>query len=157
MQTFEEFYDQYADKVYNFCFWRVADKQTAEDIVSQAFLQFLRKAGIKKQYPTAYLYQICRNLIVDQYRSERGNISLETLIEMGSEPGIDSNNEQVLGLSQVYGELQLLPGPQKDAILLHFVEDLDLASVARSMGKTEAAVKSLIYRGVETIRGRVSL
>jgi len=157
MQTLEEFYDQYADKVYNFCFWRVADKQVAQDIVSQAFLQFMRKGGVQKSYPVAYLYKICRNLIIDQYRNKKESLSMESLVEMGSEPGVESNNEQFLSLSQVYSELQLLPEPQKEAILLHFVQDLDLQSVAKSMGKTEAGVKSLIYRGTETIRGRINL
>jgi RNA polymerase sigma-70 factor (ECF subfamily) len=61
-------------------------------------------------------------------------------------------NEQLLRLA---GELEALPGPQRDALLLRHCEGLSLADIAARLGRTRAGVASLLRRGLERLRERL--
>jgi len=61
-------HDQY-DKIYKYCYFKVKDKQTAEDLTQETFLRyFSQKSYINKGKPLAYLYTIAKNLCIDFYR-----------------------------------------------------------------------------------------
>ena len=51
--------------------------------------------------------------------------------------------------------LALLPEERADALSLRFFSDLSLAEVAQVMDKSEAAVKMLVYRGLQELRDRL--
>jgi len=157
MDSLLSFYEDHADKIYNFCFWRIGNKEDAQDITSEAFLRFVKNKGLDKQYPQAYLYAICRNLIADHYHSKKGMVSLEQLVEQGREPAGETNTEQALDLTQIYQEMNALPDDQREAMVLRYVQDLNTATMCRVLDKTEASVKSLLYRGLETIRNKINI
>jgi len=48
--------------------------------------------------------------------------------------------------------VQLLPAPEREAILLHYVLDLALTDVARILQKRTGAVKSILHRGRAHLR-----
>ena len=60
--------EQY-EKIYRYCFYRLRDREQAEDVTQEAFLRWLasdtyRDTGQVLQY----LYTIARNLCTDEYR-----------------------------------------------------------------------------------------
>lgn len=58
--------EQY-DKIYRYCYFKLYDKQLAQDITQEAFLRFYRQ-GLRldngKELP--YLYTIAKNLCIDE-------------------------------------------------------------------------------------------
>ena len=57
--------DQY-DKLYRYCYFRVRDVQTAEDLVQETFLRWLdHYPGQREREALPTLYTIARNLCVD--------------------------------------------------------------------------------------------
>ena len=62
--------EQY-DKIYRYCYFKLYDKQLAQDITQETFLQFYRQGlnlGRNKELP--YLYTIAKNLCIDSFRKK---------------------------------------------------------------------------------------
>ncbi len=157
MDALTKFYEEHADSIYNYCYWRVREKRDAEDLTAEAFLRFVRQNGLEREYPKAYLYAICRNLIIDHHRAKKPAVSLDTLLSSGFEPETHSNHEKLAELSIVYEKVEELSDEQREAILFRYQHDLDIKNISEILGKSEAAVKSLLSRGLDSVREKLQL
>lgn len=152
MDNQESFYEEYVDKIYSFCYYRTGIREVAEDITSEAFLRFYSNDGWHKPNPVAYLYVICRNLIIDHYRQKHKTVSFGQFLLDEDMFGKEDNNEQKIIVDQILESMKLLPEEQRDILEMKYVHDLDNRTIAEATDKTESAVKSLAYRGLETLR-----
>ncbi len=55
----------------------------------------------------------------------------------------------------IYGALDTLPEPQRRAIWLQFIQGYSRRDVAREMQKTEAAVNSLLFKGLRNLKDKL--
>ena len=71
-ETFSQIYDQWIEKIFRFVFLKVNSEEVAQDLTSETFTRCWEcfKNGDKIDNPSAFLYQIARNLVVDFYRQE---------------------------------------------------------------------------------------
>lgn len=61
------------DKVFRYCYYRLQNRQIAEDITQETFLRFLN-SGYKEQHKEIrYLYTIARNLCIDEARKPKAS------------------------------------------------------------------------------------
>jgi RNA polymerase sigma-70 factor (ECF subfamily) len=58
-------------------------------------------------------------------------------------------NEDLLRLADALGQM---PRAQREAIVLHHLQDCSLSETARSLGRTDAAVAGLLHRGLKRLR-----
>jgi len=58
-------------------------------------------------------------------------------------------NEDLLQLADALAQI---PEAQRQAIVLHHLQDCSLSETARSLGKTDAAVAGLLHRGLKKLR-----
>lgn len=70
-------------------------------------------------------------------------------------PSPESIAARVERLERLGSALERLPEGQREAIALHYLDDLPVAEVARRMGKTTSAVAGLLFRGLETLRSNL--
>ena len=73
----EELYN----KIYRYCYFKLYDKQLAQDITQETFLRFFQQnvsINIRKELP--YLYTIAKNLCADNFRKKHME-SLENVTE----------------------------------------------------------------------------
>lgn len=124
----------------------------AEDITSTTFLKFFKSDWQKLKQPVAYLYTICRHAIIDYYRENKHQVSLESLLEQGQDVGATFETDKRLLMMEALKVIDNLPHDQKEVILLQYVQDLDNKTIGQIMEKSESAVKSLAHRGLETLR-----
>lgn len=152
MDDFDRFYSDYLDRLYSYCLYRVRDRATAEDLAAAAFMKFLEAGGLTKPNPAGYLFTIARNLVVDHYRQRKATVTLDDAYDLPETEGFEKNSETRLLYEYVLSHLEALPEEQREAILLHYVNDLDLAAVASGLGKSVPATKALLHRGVTALR-----
>ena len=57
-----------------------------------------------------------------------------------------------MGLAQIWEAIESLPDQQRAAMTLKYSEDLPLAEIGQILGKSEGAIKLLIFRGTATVR-----
>ncbi len=156
-ESFGRLYDYYFPQIYRYVAARVRSQATAEDITSDVFFKALRAIGRYRPsgHPfSSWLYQIAVNAITDHYRSQRrGEASLEDRTELVSgEPEVEEEVAQRLGLARIQAAIESLPEQQRVAMSLKYSADLSLAEIGRIMGKSEGAVKLLVFRGTAQVR-----
>ncbi len=84
-------------------------------------------------------------------RKRRGEVDLtEPVAAMQLSPHVLA--ERALDRGQLHLALKHLTEEQRQVIVLKFIEGFDNASVARILGRSEGAVKSLQHRALNALR-----
>ncbi|AQW52478.1 ECF subfamily RNA polymerase sigma factor, BldN family [Streptomyces violaceusniger] len=156
-EAFGRLYDQYADTVYRYIYYRVGGKATAEDLTSETFLRALRRIGTftwQGRDFGAWLVTIARNLVADHFKSSRFRLEVTTGEMLDANEVERSPEDSVLESLSNAALLQAvrkLNPQQQECVTLRFLQGLSVAETARVMGKNEGAIKTLQYRAVRTL------
>lgn len=150
------------------------DQEHALDIVQDSMLKLAEKYGAKPAVEWPMLFQrILQNTIRDFYRRQKVR-SLWTTLFSSLSPNrededfdpletIDASDHsnkpmgprQILEQSQVIeiieNEIRTLPPRQREAFLLRYWEELDVAETASSMGCSEGSVKTHCSRATHAL------
>jgi RNA polymerase sigma-70 factor (ECF subfamily) len=155
--------------------YAVRDEQAALDIVQDAMLRLAEKYGARPGAELPMLFQrILQNAIRDWFRRQKVRATwvtlfssllprrpegdeqdpLETLVAAGGSKGEEPPAERV-ERSQVVEileqELARLPARQREAFLMRYWEELDVADTARAMGCSEGSVKTHCSRAAHAL------
>lgn len=156
-EAFGRLYDQYADTVYRYIYYRVGGRATAEDLTSETFLRALRRIGTftwQGRDFGAWLVTIARNLVADHFKSSRFRLEVTTGEMLDANEVERSPEDSVLESLSNAALLQAvrkLNPQQQECVTLRFLQGLSVAETARVMGKNEGAIKTLQYRAVRTL------
>ncbi|MCB9421083.1 MAG: sigma-70 family RNA polymerase sigma factor [Ardenticatenaceae bacterium] len=155
--AFSALYQKYASQVYRYLLVRVGNRDDAQDLTSQTFLTAMERLHTYRSqgYFAAWLLGIARHKVMDQYR-RRPELDLETAV---SQPiTTDDPDEQLnrqLIIEQVARKLQTIAPDRAEALSLRLFAGLDVAEIARLMGKNEAAVRMLVFRGLRDLQAQL--
>ncbi len=154
-EAFGELYRRYVRRIYNYHYRHTRNHVEAEDLTSRTFYSVLRgirhykDRGISFQ---AWLFRIAHNLVVNWYRDQSRHplVPLE-VVETHGEQGMwgDEPHEQFVHAERqalVQRLIERLPEERKTLLILKFVEKMPNEEIAKVLGKTEGAVKSLYHR-----------
>jgi RNA polymerase sigma-70 factor (ECF subfamily) len=154
-QAFAVHYDSNVESIYAYFFYRVRDKEWAEDLTSQTFLKaFERFAQYKAEKGTvrAWLFTIARHQLIDSYRTRKVSASLDSAAELASEENVAATAATRHEAAQILRYLDGLPAQQRDIILLRVWDDLPYEEIAKVMGKSVASCKMLFSRTIHSLR-----
>lgn len=152
--AFEALFQRLAPRVRQSLRFLAGDAALADDLTQVTFLKVLRASGTYRRGMSveAWIYGIARHAYFDERR--RGfrthevlaadPISPQVASELPSEP---SAREESLARA-----LELLPEPQREALVLLKVYELSAKEAAAAVGTSEAAIKMRAQRGYETLR-----
>jgi len=155
--------------------YAVRDDDAALDIVQDTMIRLSEKYADRPAAELPLLFQrILSNATMDWFRRQKvknqvvRNFSefetaaagdgdfdiLETLEALGGPLQSESAAESVSRaqiLQMIEAEVALLPGRQREAFLLRYWEELDVAETAASMGCSEGSVKTHCSRAVHAL------
>lgn len=156
-EAFGHLYDHYQPKIYRFVFIKVGDREEAEDLTHQVFLNAWQNIHSYKHrgFPfSSWLYQIARNQVIDHYRTKKSNLAIEEVDpEIFAEPAsVHIMIDQDIALQEVQQSVSQLKSDYQDVLIMRFVEELSVRETADAMGKTEGAVKLLQHRALHELR-----
>ncbi|MBQ6503969.1 MAG: sigma-70 family RNA polymerase sigma factor [Flexilinea sp.] len=115
-------YDVQYDKIYRYCYYKVKDKNLAEEITQETFLHFLDSGYREQGKSLQYLYTIARNLCVDHFRRNTNNKQI-LLNEEPEEPA-DSGFEEEFGIkSDLQKAMSVLSEEDREILLLKYAND----------------------------------
>jgi RNA polymerase sigma-70 factor (ECF subfamily) len=154
--------------VVHFLFRMVPNQGVSEELAQEVFLRVYRSRASYE--PTAkfttWLFRIATHLALNWIRdnkSEKNQESLsEELIEgverqvTDRQPTVEAQMVNESRLEEVRQAIDALPGKQRAAVVMHKFQDLEYTQIARALGCSESAVKSLLFRAYETLRGRLA-
>ena len=154
-------YDRYVDTVFRFVYFRVGNRQLAEDLTSDTFLRALKRIGSftwQGRDLGAWLVTIARNLVADHFKSGRYRLEVTTgdVLDADREDrGPEGSPEaavvdHITNVALLTAVKQLNP-EQQECIVLRFLQGFSVAETAQTMGKNEGAIKALQYRAVRAL------
>jgi len=154
-------YDRYFDTVFRFVYFRVGNRQLAEDLTADTFLRALKRISSftwQGRDLGAWLVTIARNLVADHFKSGRYRLEVTTgdvLDADRPDRGPEGSPEaavidHITNVDLLKAVKQLNP-EQQECIVLRFLHGFSVAETAQAMGKNEGAIKALQYRAVRAL------
>lgn len=156
-EAFGELYVRHLDAIYRYVYFRVGEKEDAEDLTEQVFLNAwealpgYRRSGSPF---SSWLYRIAHNIVVDYHRRRKACPPADTSVE------VQLADDQASALGQVIASeeaatiakaLAQLPEEQQQVIILRFIEGLSHGEIARIMGKNEGACRMIQHRALAAL------
>ncbi len=159
--AFAELYRRHVARVYRYHMVRTANVKDAEDLTSQTFMAALEAIRTYRGTGSfaAWLLGIAMHKRLMFFRGRvRTELPLDTALAV-PDPGqrTDEATFHRLRLDEVQAALRSLDPDRQDAIALCYFAGLDTREAALAMGKSEAAFKMLLSRGLHDLRTRTSL
>ena len=159
-RRFEEAYEEYADKIYRFIYYKTYSRETAEDICSQTFLKALEKWDSfdpMKGAVSSWLYAIAGNLVIDHFRKKKPSANVDDIWDLAGDEDILTDAERAEQLEEVRKCLSKLEKAQRDLIILRIWQELSFKEIGEIVGKSEAGCKMQFYRILNKLKTELSL
>lgn len=132
---------------------RLGDREQAADVAQDTFLRLLVSGRLPgRQEGRAYLTQIARNLVIDQWRRQRIERAYLQSIAHLPEPETPSLETRALILEtlvQIDAMLDRMPDNVRSAFLLSQFEGLSYAQIAERLGVTVSSVQKYMTRAIQ--------
>lgn len=155
--------------------FHVRDEEAALDIVQDSMLKLAQHYGDKPANELPMLFQrILSNSTLDWFRRQKTQKAvfthfsdLESSVDGDSDfdwletyatnsdesaaSNAESLTERKQTLQSIEKEIQELPARQREAFLMRYWEEMDVAETAAAMGCSEGSVKTHCFRAIQTL------
>ena len=154
--------------------YHVRDEEAALDIVQDSMMKLAEHYGDKPPNELPMLFQrILSNCTLDWFRRQKtrralfsnmgdfesagedGDFDLLETLESSDNSEATESAETTTGRAQILREIeveiQALPGRQREAFLMRYWEEMDVAETAAAMGCSEGSVKTHCSRAVQAL------
>ncbi len=157
-QLFEQAYMENADALFRYCFFRTGDRETAKDFLQETLVKSWKyiAEGHRVENLKPFFYKVMHNLIIDSYRNNKKKTSsLEAMQDDdGFDPSIDDSDHL---RDQIDGEkaikmIEEVPEPYREAVIMRYVQGLEISEIAEILGQSENAVNVRIHRGIDKLK-----
>lgn len=146
-------FDYFSGKIYAFALTRIGNREVAEDILQSVFLKIIQKIGTfnkEKGNFSGWVWQIVRNTLIDYYR-EKKTIPFLTVSNDGEGELIDTIDEKQspmrdVRVREILDYIRTWSEEDQEIFTLHSISSLSYQEISRFTGKSEGALRVIIYR-----------
>lgn len=158
---FQKLYEKYHQDLFQFLFYMVKNRETAEDLIQEVYIKVLNnyQKFEGKSSEKTWLYSIARNTAIDHFRKQRNwkqrlfsnfDWSRESIKD-------DSPLPEELALLQedikvLYRSLDCCSVDQKSVLILRYVQSLSIVETSEVLGWTVSKVKTTQHRALKVLR-----
>jgi RNA polymerase sigma-70 factor, ECF subfamily len=154
--AFGPLYRRYVMPVYRYHARQAASAQDAEDLTAATFDKALASLDRYREQGmfAAWLFSIARHTLRDYQRRSRPHVDIDLIAEPWATTTDEPEAEVLRGerLRLLGQRLRRLPADQQEAVALRFFAELGVAATARTLGRSEGAVRMLVHRAITTLR-----
>jgi RNA polymerase sigma-70 factor (ECF subfamily) len=162
---FLKYYNKYKDKIFNYFFYRTGyNRELSEDFVSEIFekaLNHFESFEDDKEFGP-WIYRIAHNHLVDYYRKNKQDFSIDSLLEdnQNLEKDLNLSYEESVTIEidrQILSEdikkiLNKLPEVDKELITLRYLSDLDYKEISKILNKQEGTIRTALSRSLQKLK-----
>ncbi|WP_298210602.1 RNA polymerase sigma factor [Ferrimicrobium sp.] len=160
-EEFRSFFEENLDRIVNYAFSIVQNRQEAEDIaveaLARAYASWSRIDGTAHR--RAWVFRTTLNLGIDQLRKRKRskttpgiNGALEDNPMRFQPITSDATGDLATNRAELIMALRRLPERQREAVTLHYLGGFGVAEVAELMGIGTETVKTHLARGMKVLR-----
>lgn len=160
--------EKYRTAVIHFLFRMVQNQAVAEELAQEVFLRVYRSRASYE--PTAkfttWLFRIATHLALNCLRDGKSERSQECLDDNSVDgparqlsdrtPSVEQRLVYEAKLDEVRRAISGLPEKQRAAVLMHKYQEMEYSQIAKVLGCSDSAIKSLLFRAYETLRARLA-
>jgi len=134
---FDELYEQYFQRIYQFIYYMVSDPSLAEDLTQETFLRVFKGQFRNEAALSTYIRKIARNIVYDTYRKkalikwlpfQKSHEERETHY-VPHDWIVQSEERRML-----YEAIQLLKPAYREVVIYRKIEELTLAETCEILG-----------------------
>ena len=160
--------EKHRASVIHFVYRLVQEQAIAEELAQEVFLRVYRSRS--SYAPTAkfktWLFRIATHLALNWLRDERHARGQERLDDGPADlparqisdrrPSVEQEMVHEVKREEIRQAVAALPEKQRAAVLMHKYEEMEYTQIAKVLGCSDSAVKSLLFRAYETLRARLA-
>lgn len=160
----EEFlraYDKYADGILRHAYFRIGNRELAEDLTQDTFFKVWNRISKNneniKNFKT-FLYKVADNLIIDYYRKKpRIPVSIEKINPESAacNPNQVREAEKIINKSAIEKSLMELDEKYREIIIYRYINDLTIKEICEITGKSANSVSVIIFRGLKLLKEKI--
>ena len=141
---FKGFYDRALPVVYGYFFKRVGSSaELASDLTQETFVTAVRtlQRGAVVEAPMPWVVSIARRRLIDHIRSKSDVVPAWSSRSSAGHEGATSSAE-----ARLVEALGSLSSDHRLVLILRYVDDLEVAAVAKEIGRSVRATESMLAR-----------
>jgi RNA polymerase sigma factor (sigma-70 family) len=147
--AFKELYSLYERPLILYCRHMLTTQQESQDVFQEVWLRVIRIRGRRESVERfrAMLFTIARNAAINHLRNRQYNrpVSLSQ-VNLDSSPALASNDGFDEMEDLINRALRRLPGPQREAFVLHSMLGYTFQEIAEMQGVTMTGAKTRAFR-----------
>lgn len=133
--------DKY-NKIYRYCYYRVRNKDVAEDLTQETFLKFIESNYEEKGKEMNYLYTIAKNLCINEIKN---NVQAVQNEEIADESVFD---EDLVEKIHIRNLLMKLPDDDREVLILRYMNGETVSDISKLLGISRFA----LYRKIQNAK-----
>ncbi|WNF34995.1 sigma-70 family RNA polymerase sigma factor [Bacillaceae bacterium IKA-2] len=159
--TWEDLYVTYSDRIYNYIYLMVGNKEVALDLTQDTFVRVkdsLKRFRGDSNYYT-WLISISRNIIYDYWRRKK-KIQWLPLFSSKYEVNFETPEEiyeKSEGNQELYRAIKKLKLTYQEVLILRFAQELTTEETATALGWSISKVKSTTQRAKKALKIEIEL
>lgn len=151
-----DLYRCYAPAVFRYLFYRLGDRDLAEDLTSEVFVRALEALPRYRRQGrpfSAWLYRIAGARVADHYRRRHRRPVVPLGPDLPARAGDPGDMAEIqLTTETLQRAISQLTALQQQVVVLRFLEGLPHSKVAQILGRSEGAVRVVQFRALEALR-----
>lgn len=155
LSYFWALYERYIDKIYKFVYYKIFNTEVTEDLVSEVFVSVLDKIDTfqvnENANFSAWLYKIANNKVIDFYRTNKENESLENSFEIWENLDFGRDIDNKDKLNKIYEYLKTMKQEHRQVFLYRIWEELSYKEIVNITWLTEGNCKQIVSRTLKNI------
>jgi RNA polymerase sigma-70 factor, ECF subfamily len=151
---FEKLYDTYADAIWRHFYHRLGDHERAKELTQEVFVKTWQYVVLGKEieYERAFLYRIAKNLFINEIRTKKSVVSLDSLAEEGFEIKDEHNVVMSAEQKELIEHLGKIKESYRTVLVLRYVDDLPVKEIANLLEEKDTTISMRIKRGIEALK-----
>lgn len=151
--------ETYSGLLFRVAYSVLRSRAEAEDVVQDVFVRILKRSPdlLTVRDLRVWLIRITWNLSIDRRRRIRPEQIDEDFAKslVATNAPVDEALGDAQRMKAVLRELEKLPRAERQVLLLSTVEELETPEVAKVLGRSESAVRALLFRARTRLRERL--
>ncbi len=158
--AFSEIYNQSYDDLYRFGVKFIKDDEQVKDIIHDLYYKLWqnRENLSTPRNLRSYLISSLRSTIINHLKKDKKGIVIfdppeeAFSLESSIESDIISDESRIINNKALYEGLNTLSSKQKEAIYLHYIQEMDYKEIATIMEISLPYTRNLVHQGIKKLK-----
>ncbi len=155
--NFHRLYEEHADALHRFAYYKSGDGEQAEDIVQESYLRLWKNcAEVAMDKAKQFLYAVANNLMLDQFKHQKVVMKFQNVQEKRrNEQDPQFLLEEQEFKTKLEAAIAALPEGQREVFLMNRIDKLKYREIAELLGVSQKAVEKRMHKALLFLRQEI--